>query len=417
MFKKSHLTKIAKSERVDRSFLERQLAAGRAVICLNTGRDIATPPVIGEGFKIKMNTNIGTSTAHTEIKDELKKLEVAQEAGTHTVMDLSVGGNIPSVRRKIIAQAAVPVGTVPIYETAHMVQKKKGDFEKMTFDDLFAVLEQQAKDGVDFFTLHAGILQKSVDLMKTYKRTGGVVSRGGALLARWMQYHGKENPLFTHFDRILDLAKQYRITISLGDALRPGAVADSTDQLQLAELHVLGDLVHRCRTKGVQVMVEGPGHIRLDEIALNMRMEKKICHGAPFYILGPLPTDLAAGYDHIASAIGGAIAAMAGADFLCVVTPAEHLRHPSVEDIRDGVIASRIAAHSVDLLRFPDEWEHDHQMSLARARRNWEKMFGYAMNEKKARKYRKKKNVPMDICTMCGEFCSLKISEKCDLLK
>jgi phosphomethylpyrimidine synthase len=296
-------------------------------------------------------------------------------------------------------------------------ERKKNYFEKITFDDIWDVLKKQAEDGVDFFTIHAGILKKSLKMLENKKRVCGIVSRGGAILARWMHVNKKENPFYENFDKILDLAKKYNITLSLGDALRPGAIADSTDRLQISELHLLGELVKKCRKKRVQVMVEGPGHIRLDEIALNMFLEKKICDHAPFYVLGPLPTDIAAGYDHITGAIGGALAAFYGADFLCVVTPAEHLRHPSLEDIKEGVIASRIAAHSVDILRFKDEWEKDYKLSLHRARRKWEKIFSLTIDENKAREYRISAKTSLDMCTMCGRFCSLKIIEQCGLLK
>jgi len=254
--------------------------------------------------------------------------------------------------------------------------------------------------------------------MKNNKRVGGIVSRGGAILTRWMYVNGKENPFYENFDAILQLAKKYNITLSLGDALRPGAIADSSDQAQLSELYVLGQLVRQCRKKGVQVMVEGPGHIRIDEIAMNMQLEKKLCDHAPFYILGPLTTDIAAGYDHITASIGGAIASLAGANFLCVVTPAEHLRHPSDEDIRDGVIAARIAAHSVDILHFPNQWKQDYKLSLHRAKREWEKLFPLTIDPEKARRYRKKKNkTSQEVCSMCGNFCSLKMIEKCGLLR
>ncbi|MCK4519955.1 MAG: phosphomethylpyrimidine synthase ThiC, partial [Candidatus Omnitrophica bacterium] len=289
--------------------------------------------------------------------------------------------------------------------------------EDITFDDIWDVLRRQAEEGVDFFTIHAGILKKNIPMLKQKKRVGRVVSRGGALLIHWMLINKKENPFYKNFDKILQLAKAYNITLSLGDALRPGAISDSTDALQISELRTLGQLAKRCREKGVQVMIEGPGHIRLDEIAMNMRLEKKICSNSPFYVLGPLPTDIAAGYDHITSAIGGAIAAMHGADFLCVVTPAEHLRHPTIEDIRNGVIASKIAAHSVDVLRFKDEWKKDRDLSLYRARRNWDKLMPLVLDKDKAKEYRKKSRPSEGLCTMCGSFCSLKIIEECDLLK
>lgn len=416
MFTKGFLKNIAERERVGISFLEKQLKKGRVVIPLNKKRELEKPVAIGEGFKIKINTNIGASTEENDIKDEVEKLKTAVRAGTDTIMDLSVGNNLKNVRKNILQECPVPLGTVPIYEIAAEAEKNKGSFERMTFDDILTVLNEQAREGIDFFTIHAGILKKALTVIQRKKRLGGIVSRGGAILTRWMYVNKKENPFYENFDKILQLAKQYNITISLGDALRPGAIADSSDKLQLSELYVLGELVKKCRKKNVQVMVEGPGHLRLDEIAMNMSLEKKICDKAPFYVLGPLPTDIAAGYDHITSAIGGAVAALHGADFLCVVTPAEHLRHPSVEDIKEGVIASKIAAHSVDILRFKDEWEKDYRLSFYRTHRNWDKLFTLTIDEKKAKYYRQT-GIKPDVCSMCGNFCSLKIIEKCNLLK
>ncbi len=415
-FKKAFLKELAKKEKVGLSFLEDQIKKGRVVIPLNKKHKIPTPVAIGEGLKIKINTNLGTSTSCTELKDEIEKLKIAIASGTHTVMDLSVGGDSRSVRKEILKNSTVPVGTVPLYEAAKYAEEKKGSLEKMNFKDIHEVLRVQAEEGIDFFTIHAGILKKALDLIEENRRVGGIVSRGGAILARWMQRNKKENPLYENFEEILKLAREYNITLSLGDALRPGAIADSTDQLQLFELKVLAELVKRAQKKGVQVMVEGPGHIRLDEITLNIALEKRLCSFAPFYILGPLPLDIAAGHDHISASIGAAIAGLAGADFFCVVSPAEHLRHPSVEDIKEGVIASRIAAHAVDALRFKDEWERDLLLSRYRARRNWKKMFPFFLDKDKAKKYRKDLNIELNLCSMCGDFCSLKMLEKCNLL-
>jgi phosphomethylpyrimidine synthase len=417
MFKKSFLQHIAKKETVSLSFLNKQLAKGQIVIPLNKKRKISNPCAIGEGLKIKINTNIGLSTKVIDIKSEIKKVNCALKHSTDTIMDLSVGGDFNKLRQRIIKETDVPLGTVPIYEAALAAQNKRQGFEKITFDNIWQVLKKQAEEGVDFFTIHAGILKKHVEALKRRKRVGGIVSRGGALLAHWMLLNKKENPLYENFDKILQLAKDYNITLSLGDALRPGSVSDSTDVAQISELRILGQLVKKCRKRGVQVMVEGPGHIRLDEIGINMILEKKLCHNAPFYVLGPLPIDIAAGYDHITSAIGGAIASLYGADFLCVVTPAEHLRHPTIDDIKDGVIASKIAAHCVNILRFKDEWEKDYRLSVYRAKRQWDKLFPLTIDEAKARKYRKNLRSSQDICTMCGKFCSLKIAEKCNLIK
>ncbi len=417
MLTKALIKKVAQKEKVPFKLLENNIKEGKAVILYNKKHSGCIPTALGKNLKIKINTNIGTSTEETDLNDELAKLKTAIRYGTDTVMDLSIGGDIKKVRKKIIDSSSVPVGTVPIYEVAKELERRKGNFDKMSFNDIADILIEQAKEGVDFFTIHAGILHKTIDILIKEKRTGGIVSRGGAILARWMHTNNKENPLYTNFDVILQIARKYNVTISLGDALRPGAIADSTDKLQLSELITLGELVKRCLKKGVQVMVEGPGHIKLDEIYANVILEKKLCHGAPFYILGPLPTDIAAGYDHISAAIGGAIASLAGADFLCVVTPAEHLRHPSKEDIKEGVIASKIAAHSVDLLRFQDEWQRDLKLSRYRAKRKWNEIFKLALDEEKAKKYRKSlKTSSMDICTMCGKFCSLKIIDSCNLL-
>ncbi|MEI8350386.1 MAG: phosphomethylpyrimidine synthase ThiC [Candidatus Omnitrophota bacterium] len=417
MFSKSLLKKIACQEKVTPAFLEKQLSNGRVVIPYNKTRSLAKPCAIGDGLKIKVNTNIGTSTEKCRVQDELKKLKVAIACGTDAVMDLSTGGNLRQVRRRIIDESSVPVGTVPVYEAAVCAQNREGSFEKMDFNDIRDVLHAQAAAGVDFFTVHAGILKSFLKTIKKRKRVCGVVSRGGAILTRWMHIHNKENPFYEHFDDILRLAKEYRIVLSLGDALRPGAIADSTDDLQMSELCVLAELVKRCRKKGVGVMVEGPGHIRLDEIGFNMLLEKRICHRAPFYILGPLPTDIAAGYDHITAAIGGSLAGLCGANFLCVVTPAEHLRHPSIEDIHNGVISAKIAGHCVDLLHFRDEWQRDYQLSLYRAHRNWKKLFPLTIDPEKARSYHNNTRGATDRCSMCGTFCSLKIIDACNFLK
>ncbi|MCK9574066.1 MAG: phosphomethylpyrimidine synthase ThiC [Candidatus Omnitrophica bacterium] len=417
MFKKSFLKKIAQKESVSLNFLERQLQQGKVVIPVNSKRHII-PPAIGQGFKVKVNANIGTSTEKSNVNEEIKKLKVALDCKADTIMDLSTGGNLAQIRRQILNSCPAPLGTVPIYEAAVNAEKKYRGFEAMTFDDIWDVLKSQAEDGVDFFTIHVGIIREFLKTIAKKKRVGGIVSRGGAILTRWMYVNKRENPFYENFDKIMDLAKEYNITLSLGDALRPGAIADSSDDLQISELMVLGELVKKCHKRGVQVMVEGPGHIRMDEIAFNMLLQKKVCQGAPFYVLGPLPTDIAAGYDHVSAAIGGAIAAFFGADFLCVVTPAEHLRQPYADDIRDGVISSKIAAHCVDVLRFKDELEKDRKLSTYRAHRNWKKIFPLTLDEEKSRKYRKA-SLPhsKDMCTMCGSFCSLKIIEKCNLLR
>jgi len=416
MFSKNFLKLLSKKEKVSTAFLKRQLDKGTIVIPLNKKRDIPNPCAVGSGLKIKINTNIGLSSKEFNIETELEKVDRACKYKTDTIMDLSVSDNFQQLRNQILKKCPVPLGTVPIYEAVLAAKNKKKGIESITFSDIFEILKKQADEGIDFFTIHAGILKKAISILKQQKRVGGIVSRGGALLARWMSVNKKENPFYDNFDKILKLAKAYNITLSLGDALRPGAIADSTDRLQVLELKTLGELVKKCRKSGVQVMVEGPGHVRLDEIPMNMVLEKKICHNAPFYVLGPLTTDIAAGYDHITSAIGGTIAAFSGADFLCVVTPAEHLRHPTADDIQDGVIASSIAAHSVNVLRFKDEWEKDKLLSRDRAKRNWKKVLSQTMDIEKATKYRMNIKSSEKICSMCGNFCSLKITEECNLL-
>ena len=413
---KTLIKKVAKLENISASFLEKQVKNNKAVILSNYKRNIPKPIAIGEGLKIKINTNIGTSTKKDDIEEELKKLKVAIENGTHTVMDLSVGKDLEKTRKMILKNSTVPVGTVPIYEAAVKCKERDGDFDKLTFDDIWEVLKKQAQEGVDFFTIHAGILKKSLDILKEEKRVCGIVSRGGAILARWMYVNNKENPLYENFKHILSLAKKYNITLSLGDALRPGSIADSTDKLQLFELNVISELVKLCIKNGVSAMVEGPGHIKINEVAFNVELEKKLCFGAPFYLLGPLVTDIAAGYDHISASIGASIAALYGADFLCVVTPAEHLRHPTVDDIKDGLIAFRIAAHSVDLLRFKDEFYKDYNLSIYRAKRDWKNMFENLIDKDRSKKYRGDIEDNLDLCSMCGDYCSLKVIENCNLL-
>jgi phosphomethylpyrimidine synthase len=303
---------------------------------------------------------------------------------------------------------------VPIYEIAVNAQKKKKDFLKFTLDDMLAVLEQQAKEGVDFFTIHAGVTKKSLLSLQRHKRILGIVSRGGAIIARWIEAHKKENPFFEYFDDILDIAWKYDVTLSLGDGLRPGSVLDATDSAQLCELKILGELARRARKKAVQVIIEGPGHVPLDQIKKNIALEKQLCRQAPFYVLGPLVCDVAAGYDHIAASIGASLAASYGADFLCYVTPSEHLRHPSVEDVKEGVVAFKIAAHAADLakkIKSASDWDKD--MSLARRKRDWKKQIKLSLDPKKAILYRESSQPHFsDVCTMCGRYCSIKLMEK-----
>ncbi len=404
-------------EGVSEGFLLRQMRRGTIVVPANCLHRMKRPCAIGEGVRTKVNANLGTSTDKGSIRTELHKLAVALQCGADTVMDLSVGGNLATIRNALIAASPVPVGTVPVYEVAVNAQRRHRDPLAFSGKEVLEVLEQQAAAGVDFFTVHAGVTRASLEALARKRRLLGVVSRGGALLAGWMRRSKKENPFFELFDRMLEIARAYGVTLSLGDGLRPGSVCDATDPGQLAELRTLGRLAARARAQGVQVMIEGPGHVPLDQIERNVAMEKKWCAGAPFYILGPLVTDIASGYDHISAAIGGAVAASYGADFLCYVTPAEHLRHPSLSDVREGVIAARIAAHAADITKdAPGAMEWDRRMSLERRRRNWKKQIMLSVDPQKAAAYRSSSRPrDPDVCTMCGSFCSIKLGEQCQI--
>ncbi len=362
------------------------------------------PVAIGQGVKVKINANIGTSPHDVCLEKELAKLDAALKYGADAVMDLSTGGNLDEIRTALLAQCPAPFGTVPIYQVmteAKSIEEVKGDW----FLDM---VHHHARQGVDFVTVHCGVTREALPLLK--KRVTGVVSRGGSFLVAWMRRHGRQNPLFEYYDRLLDIAHEYDVTLSLGDGLRPGCLADATDKAQLHELKILGDLTRRAWAKGVQVMVEGPGHLPLSAIKKNIRLQQKYCDNAPFYVLGPLVTDVASGYDHIAGAIGGALAATWGAAFLCYVTPAEHLKLPEVEDVIDGVVASKIAAHAADIaLGVPGAADWDLKMSRARRALDWETQIKLSVNPDKARLYREMSQAQDDQCTMCGRFCAMKI--------
>ncbi len=407
--------RVALQEKIAPLKLMALIASGEAVIPLNCTHKIKRPCAVGKTLQTKINANLGTSTDASQIALEIKKLKVALEHGADAVMDLSVGGDLTLMRKKILKYSTVPVGTVPVYEVAVRAQKKYRNFLKFSAEDILTVLEEQAQQGVDFFTIHSGITSSSLAILKKQKRLMGVVSRGGAIMVSWMQKQRQENPFYSHFEEILDIAYKYDVTLSLGDGLRPGSILDATDKAQIAELKILGLLAKRAQARGVQVMIEGPGHVAIDEIKKNIALEKKYCHGAPFYVLGPLVTDVAPGYDHITSAIGGALAASYGADFLCYVTPAEHLRHPDADDVRQGVIAARIAAHAGDLVKrkaLAIEW--DREISLARKERNWKKQINLAIDPQKARDYRLSSKPKLsNVCTMCGKFCSIKLMDDC----
>ncbi len=409
------MRKVASLEGVKPSELMRLIRSGKVVIPLNINHKIRKPCAIGSTLSTKINANIGTSTDESSIADEINKLKAAIKYGAHALMDLSVGGNLSKMRQEVLKFSTVPVGTVPVYETAVRAQEKNNHFLKFTSQDILDVLNDQAKQGVDFFTVHCGVTRRSLNALDKQKRLMGLVSRGGAIIASWIKYHNQENPFYTHFDQILDIANKYDVTLSLGDGLRPGSILDATDKPQITELKILGKLAKRAQSRGVQVMIEGPGHVPLDQIKENILLQKKYCNGAPFYVLGPLVTDVAPGYDHITSAIGGSLAAGFGADFLCYVTPAEHLRHPTVEDVREGVIASRIAAHAGDLVKRKNlaiSWDRD--ISAARKRKDWKKQIQLSIDPEKAKKYRLSSKPSLsDVCTMCGKYCSIKLMEEC----
>ncbi|MCM8797174.1 MAG: phosphomethylpyrimidine synthase ThiC [Candidatus Omnitrophica bacterium] len=409
------MKRIAKQEGVVYTQILNGLKMGRIVIPCNKKHVIKNPCGIGEGLRTKVNANIGTSTDKPSIKDELKKLEIAVKYKTDTVMDLSVGWDLRKARKEILARSPVPVGTVPIYEVTVNAQRKRNDFLRFDIEDILDTLQTQAEDGVDFFTIHCGVTRNSLKNLNNNKRILDIVSRGGAIIAAWMSRYKRENPFYEYFDRILDIASYYDITLSLGDGLRPGSILDATDNAQLSELKILGELSKEAKRRNVQVMIEGPGHVPLQQIRTNILLEKRICNHAPFYVLGPLVTDIACGYDHISASIGAAVAASFGADFLCFVTASEHLRHPSVKDVREGVIASRIAAHAADIakdIKSAIDW--DRKMSLARKRRDWKEQIRLAIDPDKARFYRESSK-PLDssVCTMCGKYCSIKVSEEC----
>ncbi|MDI6892462.1 MAG: phosphomethylpyrimidine synthase ThiC [Actinomycetota bacterium] len=402
---------LASEEGVALDRLCRSVIEGRVVVPRNVNRTMVRSIGIGEGLRTKVNANIGTSEDYPFLKEELEKLKVAVATGADAVMDLSTGGDLREIRREILSHASLPVGTVPIYQAAVDALEKYGSIVEMTVDHLFGVIEEHAKDGVDFATVHCGITREALNALVRQKRVMDVVSRGGAFVVGWMIHNEKENPLYKQFDRLLEIARRYDLTLSLGDGMRPGCLADASDGAQIQELVTLGRLVERAREAQVQVMVEGPGHLPLDHIEANMRMAKSICKGAPFYVLGPLVTDVAPDYDHISSAIGGALAAWAGADFLCYVTPREHLGLPTVGDVREGVIASRIAAHAADIAKgVPGAKDWDLEMARARKALDWQKEIELAIDPEKARRAYEERKVPNEeTCTMCGEFCAMKL--------
>jgi phosphomethylpyrimidine synthase len=405
------MTAVADREGVQPEFVRKGVADGTIVIPANINHLNLTPRGIGKGLSTKVNANIGTSPRFPDTGQEILKLRAALGAGADALMDLSTGGDLDALRRQTLTESRVPVGTVPIYQAAVEALRLHDSIIALTADGLFEVIERHAADGVDFITVHCGVTLGSVERLRRQGRITDVVSRGGCFIVGWMLHHRLDNPLYTEFDRLLEICLRYDVTLSLGDGLRPGCLADATDRAQLQELIILGELVDRARNRGVQVMVEGPGHVPLDQVAANVALQKSLCREAPFYVLGPLVTDVAPGYDHIVSAIGGAVAATAGADFLCYVTPAEHLGLPTVEDVREGVFAARIAGHAADFVKgIPGARAWDLSMAQARKALDWDRQLALAIDPEKARRLREERN-PAGIreCTMCGEFCAMRL--------
>jgi phosphomethylpyrimidine synthase len=391
------------------------VAEGVIAIPKNRHHDFERVMAIGKGTATKVNANIGASRDYPEIQQELQKLCVCLKAGADTVMDLSMGGNVSEVRREILKSCPIPLGTVPIYQAiAEVVEKQKKQIGEVTVDQIFKTIEQQAMEGVDFMTLHCGITRSTMERVKNHERLLGVVSRGGSFTIEWMSRNRKENPLYERFDDLLAILREHEVTLSLGDGIRPGCLADATDRGQVQELIHLGELTERAWAAGVQVIIEGPGHMPMNQIEANILLQKRLCHNAPFYVLGPLVTDIAPGYDHITGAIGGAIAAAAGADYLCYVTPAEHLKLPNAEDVRDGVIASRIAAHAADIAKgLPGALDRDIAMAKCRNKLDWKGQIDLSLDPEKARRYRDEGNsYKGDACSMCGSYCAIKVYQR-----
>ncbi|WP_291633302.1 phosphomethylpyrimidine synthase ThiC [Clostridium sp.] len=413
--KKGIITKemkiVAKKENMPEEILREKIARGAVVLPANKNHKVLNPEGVGEGLKTKINVNLGISKDCYDIDVEMKKVQLSIDMKAEAVMDLSSFGKTEEFRKRLIADSTAMIGTVPIYDALGFYDKELRDITAKEFID---VVEKHAKDGVDFVTIHAGLNIATANVFKRNKRITHIVSRGGSLLYAWMELNQKENPFYEYFDEILDICVKYDLTISLGDACRPGSINDATDACQIHELIVLGELTLRAWAKNVQVIIEGPGHMAINEIQANVLLAKKLCHGAPFYILGPIVTDIAPGYDHITSAIGGALAASYGADFLCYVTPAEHLRLPNVDDVREGIIAAKIAAHAGDIAKnIPGSRALDNEMSTARQNLNWKRMFELAIDPEKAIRYRKESMPEHEhSCTMCGKMCSMRTMNK-----
>ncbi len=398
---------VLKNESISQNLLMERVAKGHIAIPANRNHTNLRGGGVGEGLTTKINVNLGVSKDVCSFDGEMNKAKLALDFKADAIMDLSVYGDTEGFRKRLVKDVPVMIGTVPIYDTLTRTGKAT---EELTLEDWFKTVEIHAENGIDFITIHAGLTSKCVQSITTNPRLCGIVSRGGSILFEWIKKTGTENPFYEHFDRLLDICEKHDVCISLGDGLRPGAIKDSTDAPQIEELITLGELTKRAWERKVQVMIEGPGHVPLHEVEMNMKLQKKLCHNAPFYVLGPLVTDIAPGYDHITSAIGGALAAMHGADFLCYVTPAEHLRLPSFDDVKEGIIASKIAAHAGDLAKgIPGAIDRDNAMSKARGTLDWDGQFAQALDPEKAQAYRdSSKPKDGDVCTMCGDFCAVK---------
>lgn len=403
---------VAKNENFDVDIIRRRVASGKIVIPFNP---IHSPNSLGIGkrLRVKVNANIGTSREHCDINEEIEKAKVSIESGSHAIMDLSTGGDLNHIRKSLIKIANIPFGSVPIYQVAIEAIEKHGSIVDMTEDDMFNIFEHHAKQGIDFTVIHAGVTKVSVERLRKQNRLIPMVSRGGSFHMAWILHHDQENPFYKNFDYLLEIARKYDITLSLGDGMRSGAIYDSNDRAKFQELLIIGELIERARKKGVQAMVEGPGHMPLNDIMSNIQVMKTVTNEAPYFVLGPLVTDIAPGYDHFVGGIGGAIAGLAGADFICYVTPAEHLALPDKDDVREGIIAARIAAHAADVARGIDK-DIDFNFSKAREELDWEKMFDLCIDQKKAKEYREKR-LPLEdtnACSMCGKLCAIEMVKK-----
>ncbi len=408
------MTKVAELEECEPEFIRAGIADGNIIIPFNKKRTAASVCGIGKGLKTKVNANIGTSADLNDIDGEIAKLKAAEHAGADAVMDLSTGGDLRAIRKKIVEEARVTLGSVPIYEAVVTANSNKRSIKDITSDDLINAVKTHCEDGIDFLTIHCGITLDLLKVLKECKRVCGVVSRGGSFLVEWMTKHNRENPYYERFDEVVSIMREYDATLSLGDGMRPGALADAFDRVQLHELNVLAELVQRANDKDVQVVVEGPGHVPINQIPAQMKLQKELCKGAPFYVLGPIVTDVAPGYDHITSAIGGAIAASHGADFLCYVTPTEHLSLPKAEHVREGVVAAKIAAHAADLAKgIKSAWKWDYDMSQLRRKRDWEGQLATCIDPDRAKSLRES-CMPNDqkVCSMCADLCVFKVADE-----